>query len=206
MCVGKYYYPSQLEWWMSHQQQVVPYHYHHSHPWTLYGWCYQLSCEYTHIQLKTLRTELFNSAKTAGLVHPKDDLVRCLKRAVGPPLVVKYATDIAELCYALKHHRPVPRTLLKNGKRSATTFIASRLHFHRISLRRCSFSYKFESNSTAQSSRIWWALFSTKRRYQYDWCISLFRHWCCYYCFDERSEFSETWYHSAKIRNAESAV
>ena len=51
--------------------------------------------------------------------------MRCLKRAVGPPLVVKYATDIAELCYALKHHRPVPRTLLKNGKRSATTFIAS---------------------------------------------------------------------------------
>ena len=153
MCVGKYYYPSQLE---CHQQQVVPYHYHHSHPWALYGLCYQLSCEYTHTQLKTLRTELFNSAKTAGLVHPKDDLVRCLKRAVGPPLVVKYATDIAELCYALKHHRPVPRTLLKNGKRSATTFIASRLRCTSIASASDAVvsPISLSPNFTAQSSRI----------------------------------------------------
>ena len=78
-------------------------------------------------ELRSLRTELFSSAKLTGLVHPGDTLVRRLKRAVGPSLVVKYATDIAELCYALKHQQPVSRTLLKNGKRSATTFLASRL-------------------------------------------------------------------------------
>ena len=54
-------------------------------------------------QLKNLRTELFDSAKDAGLVHPRNNLVRRLKRAVGPPLATKYATDISELCYSLKH-------------------------------------------------------------------------------------------------------
>ena len=78
-------------------------------------------------ELRSLRAELFSSAKLTGLVHPGDTLVRRLKRAVGPSLAVKYATDIAELCYALKHQQPVSRTLLKNGKRSATTFLASRL-------------------------------------------------------------------------------
>ena len=45
-----------------------------------------LSHSYSENQLKQLRTELFDSAKSAGLVHPKDNLVRRLKRAaVGSP-------------------------------------------------------------------------------------------------------------------------
>ena len=84
-----------------------------------------LSHSYSEDQLRQLRTELFDSAKSAGLVHPKDNLVRRLKRAVGPSLVTKYASDIADLCYALKHKQLVPRILLKNGKRSTTSFIAS---------------------------------------------------------------------------------
>ena len=79
-------------------------------------------------QLVHLREEMFDIAKSTSLVHPRDILVRRLKRAVGPPVfIVKYAKDIAELCYALKHQQLVPRTLLKNGKRSAATFIVSRL-------------------------------------------------------------------------------
>ena len=75
--------------------------------------------------LTNLRVQLFDEAKCAGLVHPSDNLVRRQKRAVGPTLVTKYATDIAKLCYAIKHQQPVSRTLFKNGKRSAATFIAS---------------------------------------------------------------------------------
>lgn len=39
---------------------------------------------------------------------------------------MKYAADIADLCYAMRNEQLVPRTLLKNGKRSATQFLASR--------------------------------------------------------------------------------
>ena len=77
-------------------------------------------------QLRNLRTMLFDGAKTAGLAHSRDVLLRRLKRAVCPPLPTKYATGITDLCYALKNRQPVPRTLLKNGKRSATAFITSR--------------------------------------------------------------------------------
>ena len=38
----------------------------------------------------------------------------------------KYANDISDLCYALRNKELIPRTLLKNGKRSAATFVASR--------------------------------------------------------------------------------
>ena len=77
--------------------------------------------------LTNLRVQLFDEAKCAGLVHPSDNIVRRQKRAVGPTLVTKYATDIAKICYAIKHQQPVS-PLLKNGKRSAATFIASRQH------------------------------------------------------------------------------
>ena len=53
-------------------------------------------------KLTNLRVQLFDEAKCAGLVHPSDNIVRRQKRAVGPTLVTKYATDIAELCYAIK--------------------------------------------------------------------------------------------------------
>ena len=36
--------------------------------------------------------------------------------------------DIAELCYAIKNCQPVPQTLLRNGKWSATAFITLRSH------------------------------------------------------------------------------
>ena len=67
-------------------------------------------------KLTNLRVQLFDEAKCAGLVHPSDNIVRRQKRVVGPTLVTKYATDIAELCYAIKHQQPVSRTLLKKWK------------------------------------------------------------------------------------------
>ena len=60
-----------------------------------------LSHSYSEDRLRQLRTELVDSVKSAGLVHPKDNLVRRLKRAVSPSLVTKYANDIADLCYVL---------------------------------------------------------------------------------------------------------
>ena len=108
-----------------------------------------LSHSYSEDQLRQLRTELFDSAKSAGLVHPKDNLVRRLKRAVGPSLVTKYANDIADLCYALKHKQLVPRILLKNGKRSTTSFIASRLQKSPTVDVDAPTSYLTESHSTS---------------------------------------------------------
>ena len=72
-------------------------------------------------QLKTAGAQLFEDAKHKGLAHPKDILVKC---AVGPPLK-ECTLDVAELIYAVKNNLPVPRALLKNGKRSATAFADS---------------------------------------------------------------------------------
>ena len=85
-----------------------------------------LSKSCTEGSLRNMRANLFDTALSRGLAHPKDVLVKRLKRAVGPTLIVKYATDIADLCYAIRNEQLIPRTLLKNGKRSATFFLASR--------------------------------------------------------------------------------
>lgn len=76
--------------------------------------------------LRDMRVKLFETAREKGLAHPKDILVKRLKRAVGPSLGTKYAIDIADLCYALRNEQLVSRTLLKNRKRSAAAFIAAR--------------------------------------------------------------------------------
>ena len=76
--------------------------------------------------LRSTREDLFIHAKEKGLAHPKDILAKRLKRSVGPSLKKKYATDIADLCYTIRNNQPVPRTLLKNGKRSAAIFVAQR--------------------------------------------------------------------------------
>ena len=48
--------------------------------------------------LRDMRVKLFDTALNMGLAHPKDVLVKRLKRAVVPTLVTKYAHDIADLC------------------------------------------------------------------------------------------------------------
>ena len=54
------------------------------------------------------------------------------KWSIGPSLTAKYAADIADLCYIVRHQQLVPRTLLKNGKRSAAIFVASRDEYGHI--------------------------------------------------------------------------
>ena len=76
-------------------------------------------------QLSAVRTQLFEDTKSHGLAHPKDILVKRLKRANGPSLK-KLAQDIADLTLAVKNNHPVPRVLLKNGKRAASTFVELR--------------------------------------------------------------------------------
>ena len=90
--------------------------------------------QFSEDDLRTLRMDLFASAKASGLVHPKDILVKCLKRAIGPSLADKYATDISDLCYALRNKELIPRTLLKNGKRSAATLLHQELEMLRIAI------------------------------------------------------------------------
>ena len=73
-----------------------------------------------------MRVNLFDTALNMGLAHLKDVLMKRLKRAVGLTLATKYATNIVDLCYEMRNEELIPHTLLKNGKRSATFFLASR--------------------------------------------------------------------------------
>ena len=45
-----------------------------------------------------------------------------MKRATGPSLRKKHALDVVDLIYVVKNNQPVPRTLLKKGKRTTTAF------------------------------------------------------------------------------------
>ena len=56
-------------------------------------------------QLKAARTQLFEDAECMGLAHPKDILVKCMKRRNWPPLK-KYALDVVELIYVIKDNQP----------------------------------------------------------------------------------------------------
>ena len=91
-----------------------------------YALASSLLVSHSEYQLKELRALLFEDAKTAGLTHSRDVLVKRLRKAVGPPLPRNYVSDVADLSYALKNRQPVPRSLLKNGKLSATVFVTSR--------------------------------------------------------------------------------
>lgn len=76
--------------------------------------------------LKQVRSELFEVAKVNGLAHCNDVLVHRLKRATGPRLETKLANDIALLIYNLKNHFIIPRTLLRNGKKSQQYYVSTR--------------------------------------------------------------------------------
>lgn len=85
-----------------------------------------LTARCTDEQLKTLRGALFEEAKESGLAHPKDVLVKRLNRACGPPLRRNLAQDVSELVYVFKTRQPVPRVILKNGKRALSVFTETR--------------------------------------------------------------------------------
>ena len=76
--------------------------------------------------LRSTRNDLFESAKASGLVHPKDILVKRIKRAIGPSLAEKYAADIFELCYALRNKSLIPRLKNKNTPETCSLYVRIR--------------------------------------------------------------------------------
>ena len=81
----------------------------------------ELVAKLVHLQITTLqrlRCEIFEAARSAHLVSQDDVIVQRQKRAIGPSLQSKLATDIATIVYHLRNRKSLPRTLLRNGKRS----------------------------------------------------------------------------------------
>ena len=78
----------------------------------------ELISKLVHLQISTLqhlRCEIFEEAKSAQLVGQSDIFVQRQKRA---SIQTKLATDIATIVYNLRNRKYLPRTLLRNGKRS----------------------------------------------------------------------------------------
>ena len=75
--------------------------------------------------LLSIREELFRSATMGGLAADGDSLVS-RRDTRKNPLRHKLADDITSLLYCLKNNSKVPRSLLKNGKRSTTYLESSR--------------------------------------------------------------------------------
>ena len=69
-------------------------------------------------RLVSLRDDLFASAVASGLADTGDALVTRRKVGGGNSLKEKHVDDIWVLVRAFKQKAPVPRVLLKNGKRS----------------------------------------------------------------------------------------
>lgn len=76
--------------------------------------------------LKQVRSDLFKVAMARNLVHRNDILVQRQKRSMGPRLEIKLANDIAMLIYNLKNNVQVPRSLIRNGKKSSEYFTSAR--------------------------------------------------------------------------------
>lgn len=79
-------------------------------------------------QVKEFRSELFKEAVKSGLADLGDTLVGRRKIMVGgKTLKLKYVDDIWILVSAIGGCKNVPRTLLKNGKRSKAELMRSPL-------------------------------------------------------------------------------
>ena len=76
--------------------------------------------------LLMIRQELFDKAKQKSLTHSNNKLVTRVRRACGPTIHDKLVKDDTELVYLIRNRLPIPRVLLKNGKRALGEFIDSR--------------------------------------------------------------------------------
>ena len=72
-----------------------------------------------------LRESLFRSAVDSGLADVGDALVTRRKTGGGRPLKVKHAEDVWMLARSLQQDAPLPRILLRNGKRSRCELLRS---------------------------------------------------------------------------------
>ena len=77
-------------------------------------------------ELQSIRQDIFNLAKEKALTNKNNKLVTRLRRARGLSLHDKLANDVVELIYAVRNRKPIPRVLLKNGKRALSEFSKSR--------------------------------------------------------------------------------
>ena len=75
----------------------------------------------------SIRNDLFLEAKGAGLATAGDALVMRKKTNGGKSVGEKHASDIALLVRSIKDNAAIPRTLLRNGKRSISEFAASQV-------------------------------------------------------------------------------
>ena len=76
--------------------------------------------------LLDLRTCLFNHAAEKSLVTPGDELVGRRVTRTGKPLSEKLSDDIWTIIQCIKGSSPVPRSVLKNGKRDRSYLDALR--------------------------------------------------------------------------------
>ena len=85
--------------------------------------------KYFHISTpQRIRSKLFQEAQCAGLVNQKDIIVQRRKKAAGPCLELKLVLDVATLVYHLRNRKILPRTILRNGKRSKQKYKKLRDH------------------------------------------------------------------------------
>ena len=76
-------------------------------------------------RISSIRNELFLEAKEAGLATAGDALVTRRKTNGGRTVKGKHASDVCLLVSSIKNKTTIPRTLLRNGKRSKDELTAS---------------------------------------------------------------------------------
>ena len=82
--------------------------------------------------LLSLRSALFEDARSAALTHPNDALVS--RRSTGKtPLIAKLSEDVWTLLHSLKNSYTVPHSVLRNGKRSETYLNLARTQSQNLS-------------------------------------------------------------------------
>ena len=80
----------------------------------------------------SIRSKLFLDAKESGLVAAGDALVTRRKTNGGKTVRGKHASDICQLVSSIKNKTVIPRTLLRNGKRSKEEFAASQARHQNV--------------------------------------------------------------------------
>ena len=75
--------------------------------------------------LFNVRALVFQESKAAGLAVDRSSLVQRKKTNGGKSIRQKHVADIVQLVRSIKNKTPLPRILLKNGKRSAEQWLES---------------------------------------------------------------------------------
>ena len=82
--------------------------------------------------ISSIRDDLFLEAMESGLVAPGDALVTRRKTNGGKTVKEKHVSDVCQLVSSIKNRAAIPRTLLRNGKRSKDEFTASQVRHRNV--------------------------------------------------------------------------